>query len=152
VLQKPAEPLLAADLFEADNGWRIIVLVRVDQPVANPLMWAAFMIVGDGLADNVGEMDQAKLNEMRLLAESVGLMRTAGTPKSFLANRLPPTAWKIYLLPNSWYRYLCCRIGHVSTHIFCRGTINSGRSKMCLLLGPKKYRPISTDSGLDKTL
>ncbi len=65
VLQQPAEASLAADLIEArDRRRRIVAFLRVDQPIADPLMRTAVMVVGDELADDVIEVLQPEDDEV----------------------------------------------------------------------------------------
>ena len=64
MFQQSAEPLLAADLVDAGNGWRLFIFISTDQPVANSLMWAALVVVGDELADDIIEVLEAKDNEV----------------------------------------------------------------------------------------
>ena len=58
------EPLLTSDLVEADNSWRLIFFLCTDQQVANPLVRATFMVIGNELANNMIEMLFAENNEV----------------------------------------------------------------------------------------
>ena len=64
MFQQPAEPLLAADLVDAGNGWWLFIFISTDQPVANSLMRATLVVVGDELADDIIEVLEAKDNEV----------------------------------------------------------------------------------------
>ncbi len=57
MLQQPAEARLTADLVQTrDRRRRLFIVVGGNQPVADPLVRSALMVVGDVFADDVIEV------------------------------------------------------------------------------------------------